>query len=796
MIVAALTRVGTYFYVFPTFSSGRRILWDAINNDGFKILDYIPQELVESKNEQQMRLRLINGSVIQIIGSDNYDNSLVGTNPVGMIFSEYALQDENAYNFSRPILTANDGWALFLSCVSPETLVITKNGLKRIHKISPLREEYNDLNQDIYGINGFNNAEQFYYGGMQQTLKITLSSGYEIECTPIHPLWDGNEWIKAQDLKVGKLLPIQYGQDVFGNGLDMSDFKYSDHGLRKDIIEQNDDFFYLLGLIHADGNYNKNKVCITNKKDLEIIEFVNSLGFKTRSDGIHHELSSRTFCELLEFLGFKHGARLKTFPEKLFECNKKQLKSFIQGLFDGDGCSSSHISKRGCVKFTTTCKEFIKDLQVILLNFGIVSSIRNEDKAPTKLVNAWSRIYNLEITGYFAHIFYRDIGFRLERKQKNHANIPIGCREESGNIYPIDSTKIPKLKKSEVTNNNFISRRLIKKLNKKYNSEYFNKLLQDKFFYSPIAKIEFSENYVYDFVIPVTNSFFSNGFISHNTPRGKNHFYELYKIALDNPDRWFCSKLTIDDTNHIPTDSLEEERKEMSEDLIQQEYFTSFTMGVEGAYYTKYIDRMRLNNQIGDVNWEPAFKVHTAWDIGVRDSTVIIFFQQIGQTIRIIDFYEKNKEGLEHYIKIVKDKPYTYGKHIAPHDIQVREFSSGMSRIDKARDLGINFTVARNISIMDGIEAVRSTLSKIYIDQTRCKNLIKAIENYRQEFDSKKKVYKANPLHNEFSHAADCLRYLCISLPRTSDGMSEKDIERIKGEALYGTKGNLPDFFR
>lgn len=282
-----------------------------------------------------------------------------------------------------------------------------------------------------------------------------------------------------------------------------------------------------------------------------------------------------------------------------------------------------------------------------------------------------------------------------------------------------------------------------------------------------------------------------------STPRGKNSFYELHTIATNNPDKWYSSMLTIDDTNVVTPEQVEDEIKEglISPDLAQQEYYCSFTLGVEGAYYTKYVDRMRLSNQIGNVPWESSFKVHTAWDIGMRDSTVIIFFQHIGGTIRIIDFYEKNKEGLEHYIKFLTTKPYLYGKHIAPHDMAVRELGTGMSRLEKARNLGIKFTLAPNISIMDGIEAVRSSLSKIYIDETNCSKLIKAVENYRQEFDSKKKVYKANPLHNQFSHAADALRYLCVSLPKTRDGMTEQDVERIRNEALHGHHTSLPHIF-
>lgn len=242
-----------------------------------------------------------------------------------------------------------------------------------------------------------------------------------------------------------------------------------------------------------------------------------------------------------------------------------------------------------------------------------------------------------------------------------------------------------------------------------------------------------------------------------STPRGKNHLYTLYEMAKQLDD-WFCYKLTLDDTLHIPYSEIEKDRIEgiMSEDLIQQEYYTSFDLGVEGAYYAKYMDRMRVRGQISQVPHEAGFKVHTAWDLGVRDSTCIIFFQNIGNIVRIIDCYEKNKEGLEHYINVLQSRAsqcgYVYGRHIAPHDIAVREFGTGMTRIEKAKQLGLTFTVASNIGIEDGIEAVRSALSKIWIDEVMCKSLIRALENYRQEYDSKRKVYKTQPLHDNNSH--------------------------------------------
>jgi phage terminase large subunit len=282
-----------------------------------------------------------------------------------------------------------------------------------------------------------------------------------------------------------------------------------------------------------------------------------------------------------------------------------------------------------------------------------------------------------------------------------------------------------------------------------------------------------------------------------STPRGKNHLFTLYEIARQN-EEWFCLKLSIEQTNHIPLSEIEKERAEglISEDLIQQEYYCSFDMGVEGAYYTKYLDRMRLKGQLGDVPWEPSFKVHTCWDLGVRDSTTIIFFQVIGQTVRIIDCYENAKLGLEHYVKIIKEKPYSYGKHIAPHDIKVKEFGSGMTRWEKARQLGITFTIAPNLSIEDGIESVRSTLGKVWIDDKQASLLIKSLENYRQEYDHKRKVYKDYPLHDWSSHWADAMRYLCISLPKTRDGLTPEELDRRYQEAVYGTNSTLPAIFR
>lgn len=311
------------------------------------------------------------------------------------------------------------------------------------------------------------------------------------------------------------------------------------------------------------------------------------------------------------------------------------------------------------------------------------------------------------------------------------------------------------------------------------------------------SEFALSDPMAYSIVRPILSA--NNGWvILVSTPRGRNHFYDIYNIGLENPNDWFVSKLTVDDTAHIPIEEIMREREsgEMSEDLQLQEYWCDFNLGIEGGYYTKYIDKLRLKSQIGSVPWSPNLPVHTSWDIGVRDTTAIIFFQVDGQAIKVIDCYENNKEGIEHYVEVLKSKPYIYGTHIGPHDIRHNEFGSGITRWGKAHSLGITFMVADNILIMDGIEAVRTTLPRMWFDEKNCAPLIKALENYRQEYDNKKKTYKNKPRHDQFSNFSDSARYLCIYLPKLRQGMTPEDLERLRNESKYGSQANLPPVFR
>lgn len=184
----------------------------------------------------------------------------------------------------------------------------------------------------------------------------------------------------------------------------------------------------------------------------------------------------------------------------------------------------------------------------------------------------------------------------------------------------------------------------------------------------------------------------------------------------------------------------------------------------DGAYYSKELAAAKEEGRVSNVPYDPILKVYTVWDLGVGDATAIWFAQLAGKEIRLIDFYQASGEGLPHYAKVLQEKPYVYGGHYAPHDIRVRELGSGKSRIEIAESLGISFDVVNNISIDDGIAAVRATLPKCWFDQNKCSRGIDALSNYRKEWDEDRMDFRVKPVHDWSSHASDAFRYLAVGL--------------------------------
>lgn len=716
---------GVYYYIFPTYSQAKKVIWDSITNDGKRILDYFPRELINQKNSQEMKIRMMakdgQESLFQLVGSDNFD----------------------CFDDITEILT-DKGWKYF------EDL----EGSERVATLHPDSFEFQWQRPTKY--------VSYDYNG---PLYCAKNSSIDFAVTPNHRFFvkSSKGIYKFKKIEDATICHDSIPSQCVWKGETPYDILGYDPST----------FMAFLGLFISEGSTFSNHKCyritISQTKPearTEIKNILNDMKIKYVETKNGFQFEDKILWEYLHPLGKQHSRYI---PYELLNYNKHLLHILFEYLVLGDGhrCDTY-------IAYYSSSSLLIDQVQEIIIKLGLSGNVRTKHKEGYS-----SFIRGQKITAKRDLYEIRVRFSKYKRLYSSKKGSFVFKKDYTGKVYCVS-----------------VPNQIIKVRRNGFEMWSGNSLMGTNPRGVVFSEYALQDPRAYQYIRPILTA--NNGwalFIS--TPRGKNHLWSLAELARQSPE-WYYVKLSVEETQHIPLSEIEKERREglMSEDMIQQEYYTSFEMGVEGSYYCKYIDEAKKSHRISDVPWENGFKVHTAWDIGVRDSTTIIFFQTIGQTVRLIDCYENSKEGLEHYAEILQNKPYVYGKHIAPHDIRVKEFGSGVTRLEKARQLGINFTVASNHEIPDGIEACRTLFNKVWIDEKKCRPLIQALENYRQEYDAKKKVYKRTPLHDWSSHFADCFRYLAISLPKTRDSSSAEDLEKRYRQAVYGTEHNLPAMFR
>lgn len=265
------------------------------------------------------------------------------------------------------------------------------------------------------------------------------------------------------------------------------------------------------------------------------------------------------------------------------------------------------------------------------------------------------------------------------------------------------------------------------------------------------------------------------------TPKGHNSFYDTFAEAQVNDD-WYCALHRADKTGIIDQEELDSNLKILGSDRFEQEFLCSFEAAIQGAYYATEMRAVMDDGRITRVPYEPSKPVVTAWDLGIGDSTAIWFMQQVGPERRVIDFYESSGVGLDHYVTMLNERSYIYGEHILPHDVRVKELGSGKSRIETLDELGIrDVTIAPQLRVDDGIQAVRSFLATCWFDEEKTRRGVEALKQYRRDFDEKGKTWRARPMHDWTSHASDAFRYLAVGFSGGS-GWSGGAIKRnLKG---------------
>ncbi|PKR55411.1 terminase [Thalassospira marina] len=217
-------------------------------------------------------------------------------------------------------------------------------------------------------------------------------------------------------------------------------------------------------------------------------------------------------------------------------------------------------------------------------------------------------------------------------------------------------------------------------------------------------------------------------------------------------------------------------KAEIQQEDMKREYPSTpeeaFEASVEGAYYAKQMARIEAEGRICSLPPLKGIPIHTAWDIGVSDYTTIWFFQATTDGPRIVGYYHDTDYGMPWYVRKLTEYRdrwgCRFGMHKFPHDIKVREWGTGRTRIEQFNEavsgdetLGTASMVPMH-SVADGINAARGLLPRCHFDESECANGLKSLRNYRKDWDEHRSIFRDAPRHDWASHGADGFRGLAM----------------------------------
>ena len=256
------------------------------------------------------------------------------------------------------------------------------------------------------------------------------------------------------------------------------------------------------------------------------------------------------------------------------------------------------------------------------------------------------------------------------------------------------------------------------------------------------------------------------------TPKGRNEFHRLYQVNRDDPE-WYVRLLPLSQTDVLDADERAALLREVAKGTLtqaeyDQEYECSWSAAMRGSFYGVTLDKLEAQGRMKPFEVEPTLPVTTAWDLGMRDATAIWFMQIVGNEVRIIDFAVFHGAGLPAIAKALREKPYVYDEHLLPHDVEVRELGTGVSRIETLHRLGISARVIPRINARtdfeedERIEAVRNMLPRCYFNtgSPGVREGLEGLRLYRREENERTGELSARPEHDWASDYADAFGHL------------------------------------
>src|ERR1700685_2357354 len=268
----------------------------------------------------------------------------------------------------------------------------------------------------------------------------------------------------------------------------------------------------------------------------------------------------------------------------------------------------------------------------------------------------------------------------------------------------------------------------------------------------------------WNILIPTIRKESSEIWASFNPELESDDTYQRFVVSP--PESAKVVRIGWEDNPWLPDVLLQEIRdlRKRSEDDYQHIYGGHCKQVVEGAIYREELIAADKEERITRVPYDSGSPVHTFWDLGFGDNTSIWFAQTVGFEFRVIDHESDSLKGLQHYIKLLQEKPYAYGTHWLPHDGAAHELGTGRSIEELLRKVFASVKCARKLSIEDGIAAARAIFGRCWFDREKCADGLQSLRHYRYEQEEKRGTFKREPLHDRASHDADAFRTLGVAI--------------------------------
>jgi hypothetical protein len=586
-------------------------------------------------------LKLVNGSKIFV--STTSESGIRGKSVNLLFVDEFAhIQSQIADPFFKSVMptisSSKSAKIVLISCVTEDTYIFSSKGIRQIkdYRKKECLQGYEIDEYSILGKTDMNTGTTFFNSGVSDVYEID-TSWTKLKGAPTHKLFackDGKyDWYTIDQLQAGDYVAIQYGNNIWGDNDSTANFTPMVNKKIKnkfDAKQITPDLSYLIGIYLSEGSVYKKYTSKGNWVGASmfltcgdsLIPILDKLNIKyyLAEDNLHYTVSSKNLIEFFEFIGFDlyRKSPKKIIPSRLLEMSRPNIIALLQGIFDGDGSAI----RDGRVTISLSSPIFIEQLRMILLNFGILCEWSTGVTPPTKKCKVESTYYRLSMCGCNAQKYYKEIGFRFERKQNI---LEINYKDKPDIINPLDN--IPhmcgifkpdfrKVKKKFLTKglvNAFyedknISRDKLLDFKNKYgfSSDLLNEIVSPNIRWQKIKdKTYIGKQEVYDFSLPNkedsdpydwNHSVIYNGILGHQTPKGaEGKFYEIFRDAEKKKNGWCPVRIHYSEVPGRDAAWVKEQQAAINYDMDawRQEFEIEFLENGTAALNQAVIDRMK-----------------------------------------------------------------------------------------------------------------------------------------------------------------------------------------------------------